>query len=276
MRPPVSITKFKERKLLVVSDPRNTWTWFFLRLILRELNRPPVKIRLESTLPQCAPAWWEKLGESLGGVRHEPVVQWLNRKSVPLAFDEPFGTGGKPGPSARIRQQARDKGGKCIVHGCEAESAEAVELYSLSVKVKACVLHAELLRQLDGDALEEILHPDSRETSSLGRIVAYEEVFPDFDDGESTPPATQAAMKVSDGAFIRHFELLEAGYTIIASEDDDGRLEVEWIDPYVVYPYDVELEEVMVGEIMTALAPHERPDHLDWALNKNKKEDDVA
>lgn len=186
---------------------------------------------------------------------------------------EPFGTGGNPGLSARIREQARDKGRKCIVHGCDAKSVAAVELYSIGEKVRVCEFHSDLLIQLDREAVEEALYPDSRETSSLGRIVAYEEVFPDFDDGHSTPPATQAAMRVSNGAFIRHFELLEAGYAIIASEGDDGRLEVEWLDPYVVCPYSVELEELMVGEIMTAFVPYERPDHLDWALKKNKKED---
>lgn len=257
-------------------DPRNTWTWFFLRLILRELNRPPVKIRLESSLPQCAPAWWEKLGESLGAVRHEPVVRWLDRKSARPEFKETLGAGGRPGISARIREQARDKGRKCIVHGCDAESVAAVELYSISEKVRVCEFHSDLLKQLDREAIDEALYPDSRETSSLGRIVAYEEVFPDFDDGSSTPPASQAAMRVSNGAFIRHFELLEAGYVLIASEDDDGRREVEWLDPYVVIPYDVELEELMIGEIITALAPYERPDHLDWALNKKKKEEDLA
>lgn len=226
---------------------------------LLEVLRKPTKIKAEVT-------------ESMD---YKPVIRWTDRKQL-VETCEPFGTGGRPGISVRIREQARDKGRKCIVHGCDAESVADIELYSIGEKVRVCEFHSDLLKQLDGDAIYEAVHLGHVETSSMGRIVAYEEVFPDFDDG--TPPATQAAMRVSDGALIRHFELLEAGYVLIASEGDDGRLEIEWLDPYVVIPYQVELEELIVGEIMTALAPYEHPDFHHWALHqedKNKKEDDI-
>lgn len=203
---------------------------------------------------------------------YKPVIRWTDRKQL-------VGTGERfdrnRGLVDELRTMGGQDGGKCVVHSCEANAVTEIELHSISAKVRVCEFHSDLLKQLDREAIDEALYPESRETSSLGRIVAYEEVFPDFDDGSSAPPASQAAMRVSNGAFIRHFELLESGYVIIAYEDDDGRREVEWLDPYVVTPYDVEIEELMVGEIITALAPYERPDHLGWALNKKKEEDVV-
>lgn len=235
---------------------------------LRKVLRKPTKIKAQELSSKHLPAWYEKNMEVTESMDYKPVIRWTDRKPL-VGTGERFGR--NRGLVDELRTMGGQDGGKCVVHSCEASAVTEIELHSISVKIRVCEFHSDLLKQLDGDAIYEAVHLGHVETSSMGRIVAYEEVFPDVDDGDSSPPATQAAMRVSDGAFIRHRELLEAGYEAIFIDHGDGNNpEVEWIDPYAVTPYSVELEEIITGEIMTAMAPHERPDFINWATNKKE------